>query len=387
MDSIVKRFEGRVDGDLVICEHRGIAYQRKMNERIAYDDGYLSKFAAYDGAIAEAVNRGRCELMRRHIPPGVRVIDVGAGDGAFVRAAGLAGFDTFGFDVIPAAVKSLREADCYAEDVSDFDAVTLWDTIEHLDMPELCLRSIRKGAHLFASIPVFSDLNRIRESKHYRPGEHFYYWTASGFIDYMAIYGFRALEASPHEMNAGRENIGAFAFCKDLPDYHDTLAQYQELHATRYYGGSATELHLEEVAAVVRKRMPMSIIDFGCGRSDIAAHFYLDGKRKIARYDPAIPQFASMPEGRFDLALCLDLMEHIPLASVDRVLAEIKTKAATVFFTISTKLARAKLPDGRNAHITLLTKPEWTRWIGQVFGGAETLHSKWEHELILLAGR
>jgi hypothetical protein len=71
---------------------------------------------------------------------------------------------------------------------------------------------------------------------------------------------------------------------------------------------------------------------------------------------------------------------------VDTVLSQIREKSGTAIFTISTKLARAKLPDGRNAHVTLLTRGEWTRWISDVFGPVETLPTNMEHELLLLAG-
>jgi len=203
----------------------------------------------------------------------------------------------------------------------------------------------------------------------------------------MALYGFRLLERSPHETAAGRESIGAFAFKRDLPDYHDHLAAYQEMHATRHYGASASELYLEDVARVVRTIGPQSIMDYGCGRSDLVAHFWLDGKRRIARYDPAIPAFKDMPEGRFDLVLCLDVLEHVPMYAVDRVLSEVKAKGDRALFTISTKPSRAKLPDGRNAHVTILTANEWTRWIADVFLEVKALPSKWEHELLLAAGR
>ncbi len=207
-----------------------------------------------------------------------------------------------------------------------------------------------------------------------------------GFTDYMALYGLRLLEVSAHETDAGRESIGAFAFRKDLPDYHDHVLAYQEMHATRFYGSSATELHLAAAASVVKDLKPNSILDFGCGRSDLVAHFWKDGARRIERYDPAIPALKKMPEGRFDLVVCCDVLEHIPMASVDRVLDDIRAKSDTVFFTISTKLARARLPDGRNAHVTLLTSSEWTRWLKDKFGSVKALPSKLDHELVLLAG-
>lgn len=387
MDDLIKRFGCARDGDLMLCMHRGVAYQVDMAaDRIDYGQEYFRKVAAYEGgAIATAVNAGRCALIARHAAPDATVLDVGAGTGAFVRAARSWGFAAVGYDVMPTAVAALRKAGLYDEDPAIFDAVTMWDTIEHLEDPILTLRRVTKGALLFASVPVFEDLRRIRESKHYRPGEHLYYWTARGFIDWMALWGFRPLEQSTHEVDAGRESVGAFAFRRDLPDYHDHVLAYQQMHAERHYGSSAVDLHLESVAAVVRRLQPESIIDYGCGRSDLVAHFYCDGGRRLARYDPAIPQYKRLATGPFDLALVCDVMEHVPMAWVQQVLEEVRSVTATALFTISTKLARAKLPDGRNAHVTLLTRDEWTRWLADVFGTVEALPSKWETELILLA--
>lgn len=388
MDRLIKHFDSSRDSDLRICEHRGVAYQKDMTaDRVPYDADYLAKCQAYEGSeIARKVHAGRCALLARHLSDGAAVLDIGAGSGAFVRDAASWGFDAKGFDVIPETAERLRAEKVYSDDVGSFEAVTLWDVIEHMEVPEICLKSIRKGAHLFVSVPVFGDLRAIRASRHYRPGEHLYYWTAQGFIDWMALYGFRLLEQSTHETDAGRDSIGAFAFCRDLPDYHEHIAAYMEIHAARYYGSSATELHLATVAAAVKRLRPRSILDYGCGRSDLAAHFWLDGARKIERYDPAINTFKRMPEGQFDLVLCCDVMEHVPMASVDRVLADIRSKGDTALFTISLKLARAKLPDGRNSHVTLLTRSEWMLWLTDVFGHVDVLPSKWEHELVLLAG-
>ncbi len=126
------------------------------------------------------------------------------------------GFDAKGFDVIPQSVDRLKSENIYSVDLTEFDAVTMWDSIEHMEFPEQCLQKIHRGAMLFVSVPVFNDLKNIRSSKHYRPGEHLYYWTVKGFIDWIAMYGFRLLEQSQHEVDAGRESIGAFAFCRDF---------------------------------------------------------------------------------------------------------------------------------------------------------------------------
>lgn len=388
MDRLLKRFDAVQDADLMLCEKRGFAYQRNMAAgRVEYDADYFKKVEAYDGTpIAKAVNAGRCELVARHLEAPAAVLDWGAGSGAFLRDAAAAGYSVKGYDLNLQALQRLTDRGLLSKDPYLFDAVTLWDTIEHMEQPEAVLKSIRKGAHLFASVPVFEDLRKIRESKHYRPGEHLYYWTAKGFADWLGLYGFRLLEQSDHETIAGRDSIGAFAFRRDLPDYFDHISAYKEIHSTRHYGNSAAEEYLDVVAQVVKERKPHSILDYGCGRSDLAAHFWRDGERTIARYDPAIGKYKLIPEGKFDIVFCCDVMEHIPMSAVDRVLAEVHDKSATALFAISTLLARAKLPDGRNAHVTILTKSEWTRWVASVFGAVKTLPAKHDHELILLAG-
>src|SRR5262249_17006919 len=112
-----------------------------------------------------------------------------------------------------------------------------------------------------------------------------------------------------------------------------------------------------------------------------------DGKRHIYRYDPAIPDYKTMPgvtpETKFDLVMCFDVLEHIAMMDLPRVLNEVVSRSKNAIFTISMKPARAKLPDGRNAHVTLLTKTEWMRWIEDVFGKAVEIPTPWEHELLV----
>lgn len=388
MDRLIRRFDVEKSDDLMLCPHRGLAYQRDMSKgKMRYDAAYLANYDQYAaGPIADALNAGRVALLSRHAESGDSVLDVGAAAGQFVRMALSWGFDAKGFDVIPEACDRLRAAGLYADDPGAFDVVTCWDSLEHMENPELTLGRVKRGGLLLAAVPIMEDIHRTRESKHFKPGEHLYYFTAEGFVNWMALYGFRLLEQSSHEVDAGRESIGAFAFRRDLPEYRDYIAAYAQMHAERFYGSSATELHLRTIAKVVRQMDPTRILDFGCGRSDLAAHFWKDGQRTIERYDPAIPAYKRLPGGQFDLALVCDVMEHIPMAAVDKVLQEVRSKSAAAIFTISTKPARAKLPDGSNAHCTLLTHKEWARWIRDLFGKVETMTATTEHELVLLAG-
>lgn len=214
MDSAIARASFVEDDDLRICPTFGVAYQADFSAgRVEYGEDYFAKVCAYEGGeIANRVNAGRCEMLARNLPAGAQVLDYGAGSGAFMRAAWEAGFEAQGFDVIPETERWLRAVGRYSDDLARFDAVTLWDVLEHLERPADPLAQLRPGAFAFVSVPIFADLLRVRESRHYRPGEHLYYWTANGLTAWMAVQGFRLIESSRHEIEAGRDSIGAFCF-------------------------------------------------------------------------------------------------------------------------------------------------------------------------------
>lgn len=379
MDELIKRFDHVADGDLNICAARGVAYQRDMSAPVEYGEGYFENYVRLEGhEIARKINAGRMALVDKYAGPDRTVVDVGIGSGEFIKTRP----NTVGIDVNPKAKAWLKKNEKLAGSLADYDAYTFWDVLEHIDQPSLhYFRHMKEGSFLFTSLPIFDDLARVRQSKHYKPNEHFYYWTAQGFIDWMALHRFRLLEQQNFETEAGRESIGSFAFVRDLPGFHQTLRQYQQLHAPAY--GTSAYLYFDAIAKEVIALNPSSVLDFGCGRSDLAAHFWRDGARRIAKFDPAIPQFKEMPEGEFDLVLCTDVMEHILMADIDRVLAEIRAKTKNAIFTISMKPARAKLPDGRNAHVSLLNASEWRRWVKSVFGIANRIPTQWDHVLML----
>lgn len=209
MDSIIETFRGRPDGDLMLCEHQGVAYQRDMSQQVHYNGAYFDKYVGYEGTpLAHAINAGRVALVNKYVGADSGVLDVGVGSGEFIKSRP----NTFGFDINPKAVDwlkaSMRWADCFGA----FEAFTFWDVLEHVETPDDYFGRIHDGAYLFTSLPIFEDLKRVRESKHYRPGEHLYYFTEAGFASWMARHGFRLLETDDFETRAGREAILSFAF-------------------------------------------------------------------------------------------------------------------------------------------------------------------------------
>lgn len=213
MDKVIARFPYREDGDLNLCLANGVAYQRDMSVLIKYDSQYWENYVARSGTqIANKLNAGRVAFVDKYFKG--EVLDVGIGSGEFIQSRP----KTFGYDVNQLAINWLLEKKLYCDDFSEFSGFTFWDVIEHIPDPAQYLWNMRCGAWIFTSIPIFDDLERIRESKHYKPGEHLYYFTVSGFVEYMAKQAFEMVGMSRFEVDAGREDIQSFAFRKLLPE-------------------------------------------------------------------------------------------------------------------------------------------------------------------------
>lgn len=203
MDALISELPATPDADLMLCD--GVAYQADQSNLVAYDRAYYDKCAGYEGQeIERLITQARIDLVARHYSG--EVLDIGIGSGAFIKARP----QTYGFDVNPVATEWLRRNDLWSPSIGTFGAVTFWDVLEHVPDPSRYLNLI--GGLVFASIPVFDDLRTIRKSKHYRPGEHLYYWTEHGFCDWMTAHGFLLLESNDDETRAGRDSIQSFAF-------------------------------------------------------------------------------------------------------------------------------------------------------------------------------
>lgn len=177
-----------------------------------YDQAYFDRYEAQaDSEIGRALNAARCELVARHW--GGVVLDVGIGSGAFLKARGDMGDK--GFDVNPAGVEWLQDRDKYGSLYAgrkSWGAVTFWDSLEHMDRPDLALDCVKTVA--FVSLPIFRDAAHARRSKHFRPDEHVWYWTRWGFIEFARRFGFEVVEHNTMESLAGREDIETFVLSR-----------------------------------------------------------------------------------------------------------------------------------------------------------------------------
>lgn len=141
---------------------------------------------------------------------------------------------------------------------------------------------------------------------------------------------------------------------------NDLLEQYKKIHATKEYGTSGDRVFKQCLPFISSSWT--SALDYGCGRSK-TLELLPDHVTKRVRYDPAIPDFAKKPKGKFDFLICTDVLEHVREETVPAILAHIFSLSSNVFFSIALRPAIEILPNGQNAHVTV--KPlDW--WIEKI---------------------
>ena len=172
---------------------------------MSYSGPYFAKYQQLDATpMGGALTQARLELVRRHFAG--QVVDIGIGGGRFVSEAG-----AMGFDVNAEAVAWLKAQGRYYDPYQHHaEAVTCWDSLEHIPEPEKLLDHVREW--LFVSMPIYEGQAHCLQSKHYKPGEHIWYWTLPGLIDWMERHGFALVEMNQAESELGREGITNFAF-------------------------------------------------------------------------------------------------------------------------------------------------------------------------------
>lgn len=151
------------------------------------------------------------------------------------------------------------------------------------------------------------------------------------------------------------------------------IDQYRQIHSSRQYGDTSIK-NLRYVRPQVVFLAPESIIDFGCGRSQLVDVIGDACDAKTFRYDPAIPDYSEKPKGGpFDLLINVDVLEHIPEDELDAIVGEMASLCKNAIIVIDTRPAEAVLPNGENAHCTLKTHECWQNYLARFFPHVEPI--------------
>lgn len=137
----------------------------------------------------------------------------------------------------------------------------------------------------------------------------------------------------------------------------DLQAHYRSIHRSKSYGvsGDAFRPHVQVAVAELR---PATVLNYGCGQTRLHEEIELFGARYF-RYDPGIEEFSVLPLEKADFLINTDVLEHIPRASLDDVVGRLASLSQKALINISTRRAAEILPDGTNAHCTILSPEEW----------------------------
>ncbi len=161
----------------------------------------------------ERFGEERVNLMARYAAPRAgaapRYLDVGCSTGFVVEAARRRGWQATGIDLNPSAVEfgrsrglDLRVADLeqVASDAGVYDAISLFDVLEHLPAPravvERCRALLSPCGILFLYVPNYDSASRLlmgSEAHFIWPTHHLNYYTPQTIVDLLRRTGFDTL--------------------------------------------------------------------------------------------------------------------------------------------------------------------------------------------------
>lgn len=183
--------------------------------------------------------RERVEIMARYVSTArPRMLDVGCSTGFVVEAARERGWDAVGLDLNPSAVEygKGRGLDLRAVALEDagfepasFDAVCLFDVLEHLIDPvralRACARLVRQGGIVFLYVPNYDSASRLlmgQDAHFIWPTHHLNYYTPITIRDLLH-----------------REGLATAYLATEGLDLVDYLWYRREVHGARAEGVEA----------------------------------------------------------------------------------------------------------------------------------------------------
>jgi len=175
-----------------------------------YNKNYIKKYEKYAKTdMGKNILHSRLEIVKLYD----KLLDIGVGSCDIINNKKY----SKGFDVNPIMIQKLRNGNkwcnIYQDTLDEFDVITFFDSFEHIETPRIILNKITNQT-IVISIPIFNNYNDIITSRHFRPDEHYHYFTFLGFLNYMNDLNFKCQYISDIENQLGRNSIFTFVFIK-----------------------------------------------------------------------------------------------------------------------------------------------------------------------------
>ena len=168
-------------------------------------------------------------------------------------------------------------------------------------------------------------------------------------------------------------------------EYHDLIDSYKVLHQEegKFKGISLVPL-VPTLMSLVKENDCKTLLDYGCGKAipyDKDRCKEVDLRHPIQKlcnlksfdlYDPAYEKYATLPDKKYDIVVCTDVLEHIAEQDIDYVLTEILSRSKKiVFLNISCQPALKHFKEGKfkgkNVHISVFDPSWWGHKIGNIW--------------------
>jgi hypothetical protein len=191
-----------VGQNLIFCGYDNL-YECIDRKEADYNADYLLHYKLYGRTtFGKALNKKRWSFVLNNTQTNV-LLDFGCGADSFS-------------DLKPNGIKVFSYDPYFKKDFSflhaSLDTVTFWDSFEHIT--RLGIVPLLGAKQIVMSIPIIYDGLDICSWKHFRPGEHIWYFSQKALIRLMQKWGYKIINSDDFESVMGREDIFSYCFLK-----------------------------------------------------------------------------------------------------------------------------------------------------------------------------
>lgn len=141
------------------------------------------------------------------------------------------------------------------------------------------------------------------------------------------------------------------------------IEDYKQLHKEGKFAGGTLLVFKDRIGNIIRFHNAKTVLDYGAGKGVGWYNHHLDEEWNVTAtlYEPAVPDMSKKPEGKFDVVLCVDVVEHVPEDEIPGLLNQLFEYAKkAVVVTFCNRPAKKDLPiSGGNVHITQRNRHWW----------------------------